>query len=112
MEAEFINLTPVGKTLLWFRNMLRELALAYNKPMVLFINSNNARHQALNPLNLIQTRYIDLCYKWVINHLRKKHFDLQHIEMSYMVMDGIIKPLQKVKHAVFIKQLGIGACPW
>lgn len=70
-------------------------------------NSQNARLITLNPLISARTRYIDIRYKWVSDRVKRGDFDLQHVSTNDMVADGLTKPLNKAKHMVFVKQLGL-----
>ena len=108
-EAEFVNLTPAGKTLLWLSSLMQELGKECPKPLVLFTDSRNARHTVLNPLNSARTRYIDVRYKWVIDMVRKGRFEVCHISTNEMVADGLTKGLSKEKHNAFLKMLGMKA---
>ena len=104
-EAEFMNLTPTGMSLLWIAKLLEELGLKQRKPLLLLTDSQNARINVLNPLNPARTRHIDIRYKWVIDRTTKGDFDLQLVTTEDMAADGLTKPLQKMKHAAFVKQL-------
>ena len=88
------------------------IGVDYLKLIMLFTDSANARLTALNPLNSARTRYIDIRYKWVIYRLQNSDFALEHVGTMEMVADGITKPLQRIKHAGFLKQLGVGPIPW
>ena len=70
-EAEFINLTPTGMALNWVSNMLTEAGFEQEQkvPTLLYTDSQNARHIALNPLQMARTRHIDLRYKWIIERI-------------------------------------------
>ena len=92
-EAEFINLTPAGKTLLWLQYALHELRLEQTMPMVLFTDSANARTTVPNPLNAARTRHIDIRYKWIIDQVTKGQFEVHHIGTGKMIADGLTKPL-------------------
>jgi hypothetical protein len=112
-EAEFINLTPAGKTLLWLRNLLSDFKVKLEKPVVLFTDSKNAMAMVMNPLNAARTNYIDIRYKWVIYRVNiSKDFVIHHIGTNAMIADGLTKPLTKEKHVALMRGLGVGLCPW
>ena len=106
-KAEFINLTPAGKTLLWLSSLLSQMGRDPPLPLILFTDSRNARHTVLNPLNSARTRYIDFRYKWVTDMVRKGYFKINHVSTEEMVADGLTKGLGKEKHNSFVKMLGI-----
>ena len=108
-EAEFMNLTPTGMALIWVHNMLAEVGHKQKIPTLLYTDSQNARHIALNPLQMARTRHIDLRYKWIIEKVTGGFFNLGHVGTADMAADGLTKPLQREKHRQFVKQLGLYA---
>src|SRR5580700_2974952 len=48
-EAEFINITPTGCSLIWIKSLLQELGYSRNTPELIFTDSANALAMALNP---------------------------------------------------------------
>ena len=105
-EAEFINLTPAGRTLLWIANMLAEIGVK-TSPRILFTDSANAMHTVLNPLCTARTRHIDIRYKWVIDMVKKKIFEIKHVGTDKMAADGLTKPFWKEKHLGFVRMIGL-----
>ena len=106
-EAEFINLTPTARNLLWIRATCQDFGIAVDLPIVLFTDSQNARLTVLNPINQARTRYIDLRYKWVIQRTSRGDFHIIHVRTDEMVADGLTKALPRIRHAAFVKQLGL-----
>lgn len=111
-EAEFINITPAGMSTIWINYMLTELGFRQLKPPGMFTDSKNAMETALNPLNATRTRHIDARYKWVIDREAKGFFKILHIRTDEMAADGLTQPLQSEKHECFLRQVGVGSCPW
>ena len=70
-------------------------------------DSANARTVVLNPLNAARTRHIDLRYKWVIQEAAQGRIQLEHVTTSEIAADSLTKPLQRLKHALFVKLLGM-----
>ena len=106
-KAKFINLTPTGCTLIWIKSLLKELGYANDSPKLIFTNSANALTIALNPFERQRTRHIDICYKWIIDRVRKQEFELQHVDTTRQIADGFIKGLLKDKHFAFVQQLNM-----
>lgn len=61
-EAEFINLTPAVKSLLWISEIMREMGYEGKTPAVMYTHSQNARLHVLAS-NPARTRHIDLRYR-------------------------------------------------
>ncbi|KAF4464965.1 Gag-Pol poly, partial [Fusarium albosuccineum] len=107
-EAEFINLTPAGVSLLWFSNILKQAKLPQRQPFLLYTDSQNARESVLNKYNQARTRHIDLRYKWIIHRTDEGYFQLEHVGTGDMIADGMTKPLMITAHEKFVRQLGLG----
>ncbi len=65
---------------------------------MIITDSANARTNALNPLNLVRTRYLDIWYKWVIKKIEGGVFKLVYVSGEEMVVDRLTKLLTKEKH--------------
>lgn len=68
----------------------------------------------MNPLNKARTRNIDIRYKWVTEQVVKGLLNVEHVYGIEMPADGLTKPLQKEKHARFVRMLGMASIrvPW
>lgn len=110
-EAEFVNLTPTAKALYWARNVLEEAGFNQPEPQILFTDSANARHIALNPAQTARTYHLDLRHKWIISAVAKGDFHLVHVASKDMVADGLTKGLDKIAHERFVQQLGMASPP-
>lgn len=72
-EAEFINLTPTGLSLMWIANLVKQMNGQQKLPLLLYTDSRNAREVTLNKNNQARTRHIDLRYKWIIQRHICRH---------------------------------------
>ena len=107
MEAEFANLTLAALSAKWVAKILEECGAPQLKPTILFTNSLNAYLIMMNPLNKARTWTIDIRYKWVIEQAERKLLEARHVKGIDMPVDRLTKPLQKEKHAVFVRMLGM-----
>ena len=97
----------MGKIAIWLTKLFREMKVKYVCPTILFTDSANARATVLNPLNLGRTRSIDICYKWIMDRVNHKcNIELYYITINKMIVDGLIKPLEKGKHVPFVCGIG------
>ena len=106
-EAEFINLTPTGCSLIWIKSLLQELGYLNQGPKLIFTDSANALAIAMNPFERQRTRHIDIRFKWIIDRVKKQEFRLQHVGTEFQVADGFTKGLSKDKHRGFVRQLNM-----
>jgi hypothetical protein len=106
-EAEFINLTPTGCSLIWIKSLLQELSYLNQELKLIFTNLANALALAINPFERQRTRHIDIRFKWIIDKVKKQEFSLQHVGTEFQVADGFTKGLLKDKHRGFVRQLNM-----
>ncbi|KAL2022214.1 hypothetical protein VTK56DRAFT_5824 [Thermocarpiscus australiensis] len=113
-EAEFANLTPAALSAKWVAGILEECGAPQPKPTILFADSLNAYLTVMNPINKARTRTIDIRYKWVIEQAARKLLEVRHVKGVDIPADGLTKPLQKEKHATFMRLLGMVTrkVPW
>jgi hypothetical protein len=102
-EAEFANLTPATLSAKWVADILEQSGVPQPAPLLLFTDSNNAYLTVMNPLVKARTRTIDIRYKWVIEQQQRGMVRLHHIKGIDMPADGLTKPLQKIKHNIFVR---------
>jgi len=65
------------------------------------------RGTALNPLQTARTRHIDIRYKWISQAVAKGDIMLEFVGTAAMKADGLTKALDRVKHGIFVRQLGL-----
>jgi len=75
--------------------------------LLILTDSQNARLAVLNPLQTACTRHIDIRYKWANREVEKGHILLEFVGTAEMKADGLTKALDRVKHGVFVRQLGL-----
>ncbi len=106
-EAEFINLTPTALSIKWIAQICAEAGYPQGAPLLVHTDSQNARLAVLNPLQTARTRHIDIRYKWINQEVEKGQILLEFVGTAAMKADGLTKALDRVKHAVFVRQLGL-----
>lgn len=113
-EAEFTNLVPTAKSLQWIAHMMEELGYAQPPLKVLYTDSKNARDWILNRRMPGRNRCMDVRFKWIIEQVEGKEFEIIHIKGEDMIADGLTKLLKADKHARFVRLLGLEEriVPW
>lgn len=113
-EAEFANLTPAALATQWVAKILQDCGATQPTPHIVMTDSENARLAVMNPLDSARTRCLDIRYKWVIEKTKEGLFKVDYVNGTNMVADGLTKPLESVKHARFVKMLGMvqQKVPW
>ena len=108
-EAEFINLTPTALSIKWIAQICAEAGYPQGAPLLVHTDSQNARLAVLNPLQTARTRHIDIRYKWINQEVEKGHILLEFVGTTAMKADGLTKALDRVKHGIFVRQLGLAS---
>src|SRR6266566_4553672 len=108
-EAEFINLTPTTLSIKWIVQICAEAGYPQGALLFVHTDSQNARLAVLNPLQTARTRHIDIRYKWINQEVEKGHILLEFVGTAAMKADGLTKALDRVKHGVFVRQLGLAS---
>ena len=75
----------------------------------MYTDSKNARNRVLNRKMPGRNRYIDIRFKWIIENVEAKEFDVIYIKGEEMIIDGLTKPLKGNKHIRFVVMLGLEA---
>jgi len=78
-------------------------------PLLVHADSPSARLAVLNPLPTARTRHIDIRYKWINQEVEKGHILLEFVGTAAIKADGLTKALSRVKHSVFVRQLGLAS---
>ena len=94
--------------------MMEELGHVQPTLRVLYTDSKNARDRVLNRKVPGRNRCMDIRFKWIVENVEEKEFDLIHVMGEDMIADGLTKPLKADKHARFVKMPGLEARegPW
>ena len=69
-EAEFVTITPGSNSVVWLRNVLKEMALGYSRASTVYNDNDVARATSNNPVH---------------------HSRMEQISLKYFVVRGLIK---------------------
>jgi hypothetical protein len=94
LEAEYIALAEVVKESLWFLQLLTEFGFK-QKQLIVNINNQGAIDYARNVQFSQRTKYIDIKYHFIQDHIENGTIVLQYIESKANVADILTKPLDK-----------------
>ena len=108
-EAEYMAISEAAKEAVYLRRFIKKMGFdeEINEPTT--INNDNLGAQQLvrNPVYHARTKHIDIKYHYVREIFKNKLIDLQYVQTQDMIADGLTKKLNKIKHNVFVKSLGI-----
>jgi len=108
-EAEYVGLTFCSKEATWLVRLLRQLnylgaditplkLLGDNQPSIQLVSSEG-HHE--------RTKHVDIYYHYIKDQVKDGKIDLQYVPTADMAADGLTKPLDKLKHAAWVAQVGL-----
>jgi hypothetical protein len=106
-EAEYIGQCNAGKEAMWLRTIMNELGYPQIGPTVIYADNQSAIALASNPVYHARSRHIDIQYHYVRMLVARAYIDFIYVPTAEMTADGLTKPLDKVKFARFVAQLGL-----
>jgi hypothetical protein len=108
-EAEYYGLTNAAKEAAWLRKLLIELQYTGEDIEPTHIYGDNQGSLALSEDAKAHQRmkHVDVQYHYIRQQVQENRVSLSYIETQRMVADGMTKPLTAVKHATFVKMLGL-----
>jgi Reverse transcriptase (RNA-dependent DNA polymerase) len=110
-EAEFCNMMPAIKALVWIADLLEGLGYPQKKPLRAFSDSMNTVDASKHPQLSSKLRHIDIKFKWVLQSVQDGVASIEHVTTDQMIADGLTKPLPAAGHQAFIKMLGLVPFP-
>jgi len=91
-EAEYIAASEVAKEIKWLTQLLTELRIEFNRP-ILHIDNQSALKQIQSIDSKRRSRHVDLRYHFVRHLYQQKRFDITYIESQCQKADLLTKPL-------------------
>ena len=97
VEAEFIALSEVIRELQWWRQLLSELGIPFEKPVIVFCDNTGAISNMKGPRKHERTKHIDIRYKYSRAAVESGEVDVQYVESERNIADLFTK-VQKDKN--------------
>ena len=101
-EAEYYAMTEAIKELLWLTNMLTEIKVKFETP-VLYVDNQGAIALAQNPVNHQRTKHIDIRFHFIRDAIRSGKIIVKYVGTDENIADMFTKALAKIlfsKHAM------------
>ncbi|TID30419.1 hypothetical protein CANINC_000997 [Pichia inconspicua] len=106
-EAEYMALGEAVKETLWLKQLLTQIGMKFQKPVVINEDNQGAIALASHPSNHGRTKHIDIKYHFIRDHVAKKDCVINSIRTDEMVADVLTKNLGKIKFNKFVKDAGM-----
>ena len=106
-EVEYYALTEAAKEAKWHQTFLKELRYsgADAKPTMLYGDNTGSLSLAENPEHHSRAKHIDVRQHYIRQEVQEGSIELAYMPTDQMAVDGLTKPLSRIKHEAFIKQL-------
>jgi Reverse transcriptase (RNA-dependent DNA polymerase) len=108
-ESEYMALASAVKEVLWLRALMKDLGYNSASPTKLWCDNQGAIRLAKNPEHHERTKHIDIRYHLIRLHLEEGVVDLQHVSTLQQAADCLTKGLEREKHSVAVRLLGMAA---
>lgn len=112
IEVEYVQLTLVAKEANYLAKLLEELQYTNVRPVTIYEDNQLAidiTNRAKTSSNR-RTKYIDTRFRYIQQELTARNVLIQQISTNKQLVDGLTKVLDKIKHAEFVRQLGLTDC--
>lgn len=106
-EAEYYAGTHCTKHLIWLRYLMDELGYTQPDQSVLHMDNSGAIALAKNPEFHARTKHIHRAHHFLREKVAEGVLDLVHIPTSENCSDIFTKPLERVKHDLFTREIGL-----
>ena len=106
-ESEYVSAAEATKTVMWARDLLKEMELEQDEPTVLFIDNQSAIAQANNPEDRRRSKHIGVRYHLVRDSVEQGVIQTEHARTDMQVADIFTKPLARTAFERHREALGV-----
>lgn len=108
-EAELLAISEAGKSLLMWLRLFKTIMFDPGHPVTLQCDNSQTIGLLLKESPQLRTklRHIDIHQHWLRQEVQSGRLPVQWTKTSEMVADGLTKILPRLKHAEFIRMLGM-----
>jgi hypothetical protein len=108
-EAELLAISEAGKTVQWWRRVLRGLGFQPSYPLTIMCDNQQTVDLLTKEGAAMYTklRHVDINRNWVKQEVSAGRMQVSWVPTAKMPADGLTKPLPKQKHQTFLDLLGM-----
>lgn len=111
-EAEYVQLILAAKEASYLAKLLEELQYTNVRPITIY-EDNQPAIDITNRAKTSsdgRTKHIDIRFRYIQQELTAGNVEIKWIGTNKQAADSLTKALDKVKHAEFVRQLGLTDC--
>ncbi|CAI5725764.1 unnamed protein product [Peronospora destructor] len=109
MEAEFVAASEVARELLGVREMLNEIGMALELPMLMHVDNQAAIRQLEGEASSLKAKHIDVRVKFVCAFARRGIVLAQYVKSELMLADLLTKALDPPKLSTLRTLMRLGS---
>lgn len=108
-EAELLALSRGSKELLYWLRFFRNLKLDLEEDSTIYCDNQQTIRLLQNCNNKLETKlkHVDIHQMWLRQEVQAQRVKVEWMPTADMVADGFTKELPALKHAAWVKQLGL-----
>lgn len=106
-EAEYVGLTYAAKEATWLARLLKQVGYLGEDahPIKLYGDNQPSIDLVASEGHHERTKHVDIYYHYIKDRVKDGHLALQHVRTHEMAADGLTKPLDKLAHLHWVKQI-------
>nr|GFA64485.1 uncharacterized mitochondrial protein AtMg00810-like [Tanacetum cinerariifolium] len=105
-ESEYVAVSGCCAQVLWMRTQLTDYGFFYDK-VPIYCDSKSAIAISCNPVQHTRTKYIDVRYDFINNHVEKGTTELYFVGTEYQLADLFTKSLPEARFKFLVEKLGM-----
>ncbi|KAJ9559888.1 LOW QUALITY PROTEIN: hypothetical protein OSB04_005048 [Centaurea solstitialis] len=105
-EAEYVAAASCCSQIIWMRTQLRDYGFKFDK-IPIYCDSKSAIAISCNPIQHMKTKYIDIRYHFIKDHVEKGTIELYFVNTEFQLADLFTKALDEKRFNFLITKLGM-----
>lgn len=106
-EAEYMAVCEASKEAIFLKNLMSELIITDNCPIVLYNDNQSAQKLSENCMYHRRSKHIDVRFHFIRDAVANKLVKIEYLKTSDMPADIFTKSLCKIKHYKFMQKIGV-----
>ncbi|GJR17383.1 retrovirus-related pol polyprotein from transposon TNT 1-94 [Tanacetum coccineum] len=105
-ESEYVVVSGCCAQVLWMRTQLMNYGFFFDK-VPIYCDSKSTIAISCNPVQHTRTKYIDVRYHFIKDHVEKGSIDLYFVGTEYQLADLFMKSLPEARFKFLVEKLGM-----
>jgi hypothetical protein len=106
-EAEYVALSEAAREAIWLKNLLNEMGLSQNTPVVIKGDNDGSVAMAKNPQFHKRSKHIAIKWHWMRQAAQTGQIYIENCRDADQTADVLTKPLPRAKHRQHSSEMGL-----